>query len=347
MAVIADFFNTIFCLLGLGLLLFLIAGLFAPFESMKWWAGWTDHGLEPEQSSPQLLASLPEANTEADNFVVYLTGIGGFSGDYLAEREIEFLDRLQTAFGDKLVLVRDVFPFSVSNNPLNGEGLFRGMWDWIHRQQLANPMHASTFLICARNALHVAVSGDPRYGPLNNYGVASEVAISLLRQGYPPGSGQPITLIGYSGGGQISIGITRYLYKAFAAPVRIIGLGGVMSNDPGFEVVEHLYQIIGGRNPCPQTGVVLYPLRWSIVRYSHWNQAKREGRVTTINPGDNVYHVGGEDYFSKVGKLPNGQTFMDKILEIVTDILKGNTGKYEAGSMKQGVGSKQRLIPTA
>jgi hypothetical protein len=280
----------------------------------------------------QSIELLPDANPEAEHYVVYLTGIGGFSADYLADREIEFLDRLKKRFGDKIVLVRDVFPFSVSNNPLNAEGLFRGMWTWIHKQQLANPMHASTFLICARNALQVAVSGDPRYGPLNNYGVAREVAISLVRRGYPVGSGKPITLIGYSGGGQISIGITRYLHKAFDAPVRIIGLGGVMSNDPGFEVVDHLYQIIGGKDFFPKTGVVLYPLRWPIVPYSHWNTARREGRVTTINPGKDVFHVGGEDYFSNVGKLPNGQTFMDKTLEIVTDILSGKTAQYEATS---------------
>jgi hypothetical protein len=206
------------------------------------------------------------------------------------------------------------------------------MWTWVHTQQLANPMHASTFLICARNALHVAVSGDPRYGPLNNFGVATEVARSLIKHGYPVGSGKPITLIGYSGGGQMSIGITRYLHKAFAAPVRIIGMGGVMSNDPGFEVVDHLYQIIGGKDFFPKTGEVLYPLRWSVVPYSHWNTAKREGRVTTINPGDDIYHVGGEDYFSNDGKLPNGQPFMDKILEIVTDILNGDTEKYEVES---------------
>jgi hypothetical protein len=53
--------------------------------------------------------------------------------------------------------------------------------------------------------------------------------------------------------------------------VPIIGLGGVMSNDPGFEVVDHLYQIIGGKDFFPKTGVVLYPLRWPIVRYSHWS----------------------------------------------------------------------------
>jgi hypothetical protein len=236
-----------------------------------------------------------------------------------------------------MVLVRDVFPFSVSNNPLNAEGLFKGMWNWIHTQQVANPMHASTFLICARNALHVAISGDPRYGPLNNFAVARVVALSLLRHGYPPGSGKPITLIGYSGGGQISIGITRYLHKAFEVPVRIIGLGGVLSNDSGFEVVEHLYQIIGGKDFFPKTVKALYPMRWPIVPYSHWNRAVREGRVTTINPGDEVYHVGGDDYFSNNGKLPNGQSFMEKTTEIVTDILNGQTEKYKIGNKVQKV----------
>jgi hypothetical protein len=158
------------------------------------------------------------------------------------------------------------------------------------------------------------------------------VAFSLLRHGYPAGSGKPITLIGYSGGGQISIGITRYLHKAFDAPVRIIGLGGVMSNDAGFEVLSHLYQIIGGKDFFPKTGMVLYPLRWPIVPYSFWNRAVREGRVTTINPGDQVYHVGGDDYFSNNGKLPNGQSFMEKTTEIVTDILNGHVEKYKNGS---------------
>ena len=97
-----------------------------------------------------------------------------------------------------------------------------------------------------------------------------------------------------------------------------------------WDSVEHLYQIIGGKDFFPAAGIVLYPRRWPIVPYSHWNKIKRDGRVTTINPGDTVYHVGGEDYYSVTGKLPNGQSFMDKIVEIVTDILNGETEKYRS-----------------
>jgi hypothetical protein len=179
--------------------------------------------------------------------------------------------------------------------------------------------------------LQVAVSGDSRYGPLNNYGVARSVALGLLSRGYQIGDGKPITLLGYSGGGQISVGIARYLKKAFQVPIQIVTFGGVMSDDPGFDEVDHLYQVIGGKDFFPGTGVALYPRRWPIVPYqfSHWNRIKHEGRVTDINPGDEVYHVGGEDYFSEDGKLPNGQTFMDKTLEIVVDVLTGNTEKYK------------------
>ena len=327
-------FESIYCLLGLALVLVVVVGMFAPFESMSWWAGWTEHGLDPEPD-PETVA-MPEllrnANSNAEHYVVYLTGIGGFSGDYLAEREIEFIKRVENQFGDDIVLVRDVFPFAVGNNPLNGERLTKGLWDWVHARQLANNMDITTFLICARNAFQVAVSGDSRYGPLNNYGVAREVALSLIKHGYKPGGGKRITLIGYSGGGQMSIGINRYLSKAFDVPVQIISVGGVMSDDPGFDTVEHLYQIIGGKDFFPKTGIVLYPRRWPIVPHSHWNRIKRDGRVTTINPGDEIYHVGGEDYYSVDGKLPSGQSYMDKIVEIVADVLKGDTQKYIAES---------------
>jgi len=164
--------------------------------------------------------------------------------------------------------------------------------------------------------------------------VARAVGRSLISHGYQIGSGKPITLLGYSGGGQISVGIARYLKKAFQVPIQIVTFGGVMSDDPGFDEVDHLYQVIGGKDFFPGTGIKLYPRRWSIVPYqfSHWNRIKHEGRVTDINPGDEVYHVGGEDYFSEDGKLPNGQTFMDKTLEIVVDVLTGNTEKFSNGS---------------
>jgi hypothetical protein len=56
-----------------------------------------------------------------------------------------------------------------------------------------------------------AVSADKRYGPVYNLGVAKEVWRTLLRHGYRPGSNKPVTLIGTSGGGQVSVGSATYL----------------------------------------------------------------------------------------------------------------------------------------
>ena len=52
-----------------------LMGLFAPFETLGWWAGW--YGEKPGERG---LPGQPEvANSEAKQFVVYLTGIGGTS----------------------------------------------------------------------------------------------------------------------------------------------------------------------------------------------------------------------------------------------------------------------------
>ena len=62
-------------------------------------------------------------------------------------------------------------------------------------------------LINVRNIMQVAVSADPRYGPIYSLGVAKEIARSLARHGYQLGSQKPIFLIGFSGGGQVSVGL--------------------------------------------------------------------------------------------------------------------------------------------
>ena len=117
-----------------------------------------------------------------------------------------FLDRISKKLDGNVIIVRDVFPFSASNNPLSGERMLSWLWHWVHARQLKNPMDIFTFITVLRNMLQVAVSGDSRYGPLNNFGVARAVGRSLIAHGYQIGSGKPITLLGYSGGGQISVG---------------------------------------------------------------------------------------------------------------------------------------------
>ena len=66
-------------------------------------------------------------------------------------------------------------------------------------------------LIDWRNLTQVFVSMDPRYGPIYNKGIEEKLATVLEQQGYPVGTDRPITLIGYSGGAQVSLGAAFYL----------------------------------------------------------------------------------------------------------------------------------------
>ncbi|HMR65073.1 MAG TPA: CAAX protease [Anaerolineae bacterium] len=312
--------DPLFNLLFLGLVLVIMMALVSPFEALGWWAGWNERQLETDPLD-QLPPLETEAQPDADHHVVYLTGIGGFSGTWLGDREALFLDLLAARLPGPSVMVRDVFPFSVSNNPLNGERLLSRLWNWVHQRQVKNSADIFTFIVVVRNLWQVAISSDPRYGPINNLGVAQEISRSLLQKGYQPGSGKTITLIGYSGGAQVSLGVSRYLHRTLEAPVQIFTFGGVMADDPGLDDVEHLYTLLGGKDFFPKLGALLFPGRWPLLAYSHWNKAQSQGRITVINAGAAVIHTGATDYFSQTATLPDGQTHMERSVEIISGIM--------------------------
>jgi len=82
--------------------------------------------------------------------------------------------------------------------------------------------------------LIVAVSADRRYGLIYNQGIAQVIYNGLRQRGYEPVN----TLIGYSGGGQMSVASAPYLSPAILAPIDAISLGGVR-----IAHLEHLYHI--------------------------------------------------------------------------------------------------------
>ena len=303
-------------LILLGLLLIFVMALLSPLETLNWWAGWGhETGKEIDPAAP------PEHAPAEDvaYYAVYLTAIGGISAEDISYREQRFLDKLQARL-PRLRLIHDVFPFSVTNNPLNGERQLSWLWQKLHNSRMKKSGFILAGLIFVRNLLQVAVSGDPRYGPMYNVGVAKEIGQSLLRQGYTPGSGIPIFVMGWSGGGQIAIGAARYLREAFVAPVYVISIGGVMADDPGISYVEHLYHLNGTKDRFPKIGEILYPGRWPFLKYTAWNQAKQNGKISVIVPGPMV-HTGRRDYFDRKATLPDGQTYLDKTVEIISGII--------------------------
>lgn len=306
-------------LLSLFFLLVIFIALLSPFEALGWWAGWSHRQLDPEPPTPTDNPTA-EAN-DVQQYAVYLTGVGGFSGEALTDFEEHLLALLRTQLPDVLI-IQDVFPYSVTNNPLDGERVLAGMWHWLQKMRTKVPNNVFDVLIVVRNVLQVAVSADPRYGPVYNVGVAREVARSLLRHGYPIDSGKPITLIGYSGGAQVSVGAARYLRKALHAPIRVISLGGVISGDPGMDYVEHLYHLDGTKDYMPYVGNICYPGRWSLLTHSPWNNAKRQGRITVIEPGP-MTHIGGRDYFSQSATLASGETHAERVADVIARIVNG------------------------
>jgi len=279
--------DQIFTLIGLGLFLFLIAAVFAPLESLGWWAGWSGKpkGLEEIVGGEVVEVSDQAPSPEAEHYVVYLSGIGVASADGLAPDEIDFINQLE-AIMPEAAIITDVFPYSVNKNPLTGQRALTPLWNKVREMQAKNPDSlAAIITINIRNLLQVLVSADPRYGPIYSVGVVEEIARSLARHGYRLGSHKPVHLIGFSGGGQISVGATPYLSPMIDAPVYVISVGGVISDDPGIKHVGHLTHFYGEKDPLQKLGEILWSGRWPVMPQSDWNRAMAKGRISMIDLG--------------------------------------------------------------
>ncbi len=296
----------------LGLVVIAIA-LTAPFEALRWWTADIDLTL------PKLPARRADPRPANECYVVYLTGIGG-SGESLARREQGFIDRVKERVPEA-IMVTDVFPFSVTNNPLTGERTLAWLWSFLHRARLNAKSLLFEFWIGARNVCQVAVCSDPRYGPIYNLGIAREVYQALLDHGFDPRDKTPVYLIGYSGGAQVALGAACYLTR-LRSPVTVITVGGVFSSIPGITLADHLHCLVGSKDRTVHLGPVMFPGRWPFLRASHWNRAQRDGKVT-IHPMGPMIHSGKGDYFTRSCHLPDGTTYADHTADVVARILRG------------------------
>ena len=129
-------------MIALLLLILLLPILLAPLETAGWWSR---RRVEPiVHLNKKALGSKPALQ------LVYFTGVAGYSGDFLARREKALLSLVQEQFTD-LKIHHDVFPYSASNLPLDGERVFRALWIWLHRWRLKVPNNVFDALIVIRN----------------------------------------------------------------------------------------------------------------------------------------------------------------------------------------------------
>jgi hypothetical protein len=299
------------------ILLFITAAL-APFESLGWWAGWFGGKDAPvEVVTPTSRSLVPESPNQ--HFAVYLSGIGAMDPRAIPQEEIDWglmaIKRLP-----QTTVVPDVYPYSVTNTGLQTQRFFSRMWRYLEQRRLKNPYDLLQFLINIRNLFQVAISADRRYGPIYNLGVANEIVKALLARGYRIGSGKPVTLLGFSGGAQVALGTATFLKAMLNAPLRIISIGGVMSDDIGINVTDKLYHLYGHLDPLHGLGEKLYAGRWPIFPNTDWNRARAEGRIVFVDMGQ-MHHNGGTNYFSWVAFTPDGRSHavatIDKIGELL------------------------------
>lgn len=323
--------SIIFVLVAAVVLAFAALALVAPFETLSWWAGWGKDRPAPDAA---IKAAPIEDEPRGDYFIVYLSGVGRLTGDDRPEKEEAFLDQLQRRLPDA-ILVRDVFPFSVTNNPLTGRRPLARLWAWIdglHQKQVRAWLYN---FIQFRNLTQVAVSADPRYGPVYSTGIAREIVRGLLRRGYSFDAPKPVVLMCISGGGQVSVGAAPYLLQMLGQPVTIISIGGVLTDDPGILSVEHLFHLSGTKDNIQNVGKWLFPGRWPLFRRSAWNRALRKGKITVISVGP-MKHMGWGDYFSRSAKLPDGEPHVEKTLEVIVKLM---TAQRRAGARSTLVAS--------
>ncbi len=302
-----------------------IIGLFlAPLESLYWWSKQSETTATSQRLPHEVqgVNQFVHGDTEQhpDLALVYLSGIGDTSGDYEAPNETVFLDMLQARM-PSILLVRDVFAFSVAQRGLERSTGMGHVWEWLHQQKTSHTRIASLGqLINMRNLMQVLVSADYRYGPIYSYGITEVIIRRLLRHGYQLGSGVPVVLLGYSGGGQVSLGAARYLAPTLNVPVWVISMGGVLSSDPGLNYIPRLYHIAGEKDKVQRIGERVFPGRWPLSRRSLWNIARQQGRITIVDVGP-IGHNGPGGYLDPQATLPDGTTFLDKTVTTIVTLL--------------------------
>ena len=260
-------------LVSVGVLAFLVAGALAPLEALGWWAGWFSEVEPVEESTPR-----ERSTSQAQHFLVFLAGIDSVSGESYTPKEVNFIRQLRKRLPETEVV--KLYPYSVTNRPLTAQRIFARVWRWVLACRL-NGRAVIGFMINLRNLWQVVISADRRYGPLYNEGSPELILRGLERHGYVWESGVPITLLGYSGGGQIACGAASPLHALLGAPLEIISLGGVMSSDPGLSSVQHLYHLYGERDGVQRLGAIFFPDRWPIMSAVCESQGYGDVRMTS------------------------------------------------------------------
>lgn len=316
----------LFDLSWIGVVALVFAGLLAPLETLGWWAGWYGDNLDNLDNLPiETVPSRPVRQSGAQNrpsrYVVYVDGVGQSSEEYTPD-VVEFVRALQAVLPKDVEFVQGLMMYSVLNKPLNQDRPLAWVWRLADKMRWQNPTSLMGFMVNLRNAWIVAVSADKRYGPIYNQGIAHVLYKGLIERGYQAGDGIPITLIGYSGGAQMSVAAAPYLKRVLGGEIEVISLGGVMSANNNFLKLEHLYHLVGDKDGVASLGPILFPGRRKWLPLSYWNRAIRKGKISQISLGPMGHQVPG-GIMDPNAFLSNAQSHLQHTIAVILSILQG------------------------
>jgi hypothetical protein len=308
-------------LIGLLLLVVFVVFAFAATAAGETIAWWTGRGTSRAPAhSPIKIPPRDPDKPVADQYIIYLSGVGRNSGEEVPDKEAQFLDLVERGVPGSII-VRDVFPYSPSSTPLTEMRPAKEMWARLPRIARRG-RHWMFFyhIIYFRNLLQVCASRDALFGPYYAYGFAKEMIKGLLRYGYRPEDPRPVTILCISGGGQLSQAAAPYMKAWLGCKLRLISVGSVMADDDGTEDLAEIVHLSGSQDVTQYVGRVLGYKSWPIFPNSIWNRYVRSGRLHIIPVGP-MKHMGWGDYFSRSVKLPDGTPHVQKTAELVISLL--------------------------
>jgi hypothetical protein len=315
--------------IALGLLLVLVvAAMVVPLTVLIWWAGWSRRAESPVSNAPAVPAT--QQPPSPGPFLVYLSGVGDISDEYQTSYEDDLLAEV-AARVPGLVVTSDVFAFSVDNLGMTSQRSLGWFWAWINKERLrkGSLLRPVGHLIDLRNILQLTVSADARYGPIYNYSVAEIILQSLMRHGYVPGSGAPVALLGYSGGGQIALATAEYVKATLQAPVQVISMGGLMNSSRSLQTIERLTHLYGTHDYAQRVADWVFPKRWPIYKQSDWNRAIAEGRLERICLGP-MGHTGRKSYLDGTVKVGDGRSYRDVTADAIAELVRVSGERRQA-----------------
>ncbi|MCP9849387.1 alpha/beta hydrolase [Cyanobium sp. Morenito 9A2] len=261
-------------------------GLLSFTSSLGFWTGWLGELRDPLTLFQAPAAGAAGGSDHVHAYVIYLDGI--HTREETHPRLItQFLQMLVRKMGPGVELITNVEPYVVMADGLNASRISGWMW---RRLFFFSEYHDSSpvrwlcsFLVQSYNLLRVAISSDRRYGIIYNYEIALAIATQLEKAGFRPGGMARIILLGYSGGGQIAIGVSDYLARICGQSILIITLAGVFSGSQSLRSVDRLVCLQGSADVLSgRVNQLLFPGRSSLLAHSCWNRALRSGKVERL-----------------------------------------------------------------